>query len=206
MLAAFLITVMIYQKRIQRMERSGRRPRFRAARPGSAERLDERLVKPGEGVEELPALPLQPGHHGVVLVRPALPDVKLPRLQDLDVIYAGYRGRHLVAEIGIFGPLDGALDDALHDRGGVGNRYLLGTWVVITAADAPGVQHERLNLVVVEQLEHPVAHVGHIAREERVGARHAQELALLVLASGGRARRLAEHEIGRRLVTVEPGQ
>src|ERR1700736_4744910 len=74
-----------------------------------------------------------------MLVRPALPGVKPPRLQDLDVVHARYRGRHLVAEIGVRGPLDGALDDALHDRGGIGNRYLLGTWVLIAPADTPGI-------------------------------------------------------------------
>src|SRR6266568_449155 len=150
----------------------------------SAERLDQGLVQAGEGAEKPPAFPLEPGHHGLMLARPALPGVEPPRLEDLDVVSAGDRGRHLVAEIGVLGPLDAALDDALHDRGGAGNRYLLGTGVVVAAADAPGVQHERLDLVAAKQLEHPVAHVGHVAREERVGAGDAQELALLVLAAG----------------------
>src|SRR6266567_6346192 len=163
----------------------GRRPLPRGVRGDgsprgqSAQRLDQGLVETGEGAEELPAFPLEPGRHGLVLARPALPGVEPPRLEDLEVVHAGYRGRHLVAEIGVRGPLDGALDDALHDRGGVGNRYLLGTRVVVAAADAPGVQHERLDLVAVQQLEHPVAHVGHVTREERVGAGDAQELALL---------------------------
>ena len=63
----------------------------------------------------------------------------------------GDRGRHLVAEIGVLGPLDGALDDALHDRGGARNRYLLGIRVVVLPlagrADPPGVQHEGLDLI-----------------------------------------------------------
>ncbi len=47
-----------------------------------------------------------------MLVRPALPGVKPPRLEDLDVVHARYRGRHLVTEIGVLGPLDGALGEA----------------------------------------------------------------------------------------------
>jgi hypothetical protein len=66
-------------------------------------------------------------------------------------------------------------------------------------------EHEHLQLVAVEQFQHPVAHVGHVAGEERVGARDAQELALLVLAAGRGAGGLAQHEVRSGLCPVEPG-
>jgi hypothetical protein len=37
----------------------------------------------------------------------------------------------------------------------------------------PRIQGERLDLVAVQQLQHPVTHAGHVAREERVDARDA---------------------------------
>jgi len=68
--------------------------------------------RPGKELRNSFPLPLETGHHRVMLVRPALPGVKPPRLEDLDVVHARYRGRHLVTEIGVLGPLDGVLGEA----------------------------------------------------------------------------------------------
>jgi hypothetical protein len=59
----------------------------------------------------------------------------------------------------------------------------------------PGVHEVDLDRVAVEQLEEPVALQPVPEREERVGAGHAQELALLRLAAGAGPGGLAEHEV-----------
>src|ERR1039458_1538536 len=71
---------------------------------------------------------------------------------------------------------EGAGDDGLHDRGGIRDRDLLRARVVGAAADPARVEHEHLHLMAVQQFQHAVAHVGHVPREERVGAGDAQEL------------------------------
>src|SRR5215469_12269985 len=85
---------------------------------GLTDGLYDGLVEAGERGEVLPALPLHPAHHGVVLGGPALPGVQQPRLENLRVIHAGDRLGDLVAEVGVAGPPDRALHDGLHDRGG----------------------------------------------------------------------------------------
>jgi hypothetical protein len=66
----------------------------------STQRLDQGFVQAREGAEEFLPLPLKPGHHGLVLVGPALPFVEPAGLEDLDVVHARDGGGHLVAEVG----------------------------------------------------------------------------------------------------------
>ena len=55
---------------------------------GSADGLDDRFIQAWERGEVLPALPLHPLHHGVVLAGAALPGVQPPGLEDLPLVVA----------------------------------------------------------------------------------------------------------------------
>ena len=142
-----------------------------------------------------------------VLVRAAGRLVQPPRLQDVEVggVDARHAGRDLVAEVGVGLPLDGALGDRLDDRRGVRDQHLLRALYVVLPAHPAGVHDVDLDRVALEQLQEAVALVVVVHREERVGARDAQELALLVLAAGRGAGGLAEHEEGRGLRALQLG-
>src|SRR5215469_4292516 len=71
---------------------------------GLTDGLYDGLVEAGERGEVLPALPLHPVHHGVVLGGTALPCVQAARLEDLRVVHAGDQLGDLVAEIGVICP------------------------------------------------------------------------------------------------------
>src|ERR1044071_6616376 len=70
----------------------------------SADGLDDRLVQAGERGQVLPALPLHPLHHGVVLGRAVLPGVQSAGLEDFRVVHARDRRGDLVAEVRVAGP------------------------------------------------------------------------------------------------------
>ena len=126
-------------------------------------------------------------------------------MSDVFLVDARHRCGDHVAEVGILAPLDRPLGDALHDRGRVLDPHLLRALVLLGAADAAGVHQIDLERMLLEQLEEAVALQVVRHREERVRARHAQELARLVGAARARALRLAEHEVGRCARPLELG-
>src|SRR5436190_11000864 len=184
------------------------RPRERPI-PRSSERRDladgrDDLVRQArEAGQELGALALQPLDVRVVLVHASRALVQLARLEHLVVVDARYRGGYEVPEIRVALPLDRSVCDALDDRRRVLDADLLRALVVVTAADASGVQEIHLERMLLEQLEEAIALQVVRHREERVRSRHAQRLSGLVRAAGGRAFRLAEHEKGRCLRPLE---
>ena len=140
-----------------------------------------------------------------VLGAPPLGFVETPRLQLLDVVEAGDRGGHLVAEIRVLLEHDRALRDAGDARGGVRDPQLLGPVVAVLAADPSGIQEVGLDRVRGQQLQQAVALQTVGQREERVRSRHTQELAFLGGTSRGGARGLTEHEERRRLLLGQLG-
>ena len=117
---------------------------------------------------------------------------------------SGQRHGDLVAEIRIGLPLDGALGDRLDDGARVRNRHLLAALVLVLAADAAGVEQVDLEVAAVHELQEAISLLLVTEREERIGAGDAQELACLLRAACRRPARLAEHEIQRCLLAVEP--
>src|SRR5580658_22290 len=61
----------------------------RVPRERLAEGFHQQLLQAWEGADEFLMLPLEPGHHRTVLLRPDLPGVKRPRLHDLGAAHSG---------------------------------------------------------------------------------------------------------------------
>src|SRR2546428_13265697 len=80
----------------------------------SRNRVDDLGTQPWEALQVGATLRLEALHDVAVLVPPALPRVELAWLQDLLVVDPRDAGGHLVAEIGVGLPRDGALGDRLH--------------------------------------------------------------------------------------------
>ena len=140
-----------------------------------------------------------------VLLGPALTLVETARLEQLDVVDPRHRLGHQVAEVLVLGERDAALGDPLHAGRRVRDLQLLGTVVVVLAADATGVQQVRLDRMRREQLQDAIALQPVREREERVRPGDAQEDAGLGGAAGARARGLAEHEVRGGLLLRELG-
>src|SRR5205807_2680375 len=137
--------------------------------PGSGNRLGDLRPQPRELLQVLAALAPEALDQGAVLVDAFLSLIEPHRLQDLDVVDAGQRGGHLVSEVGVALPGDGALGDGFHHRARVGDGHLLAALVVGRAADAAGVEQEHLEAAAVQQLEEPVALLLVQQREEGIG-------------------------------------
>src|SRR6476619_7193883 len=163
--------------------------------------LDDLGRQAGEGLEVCGPLGLEAGDAVGVLGLAPLRRVEPARLEDVDVGVVDPRDPpgDAVAEVGIGLPLDRPLGDPLHDGRGVRDQHLLGALVAVAAADAAGVQDVDVDRVQREQLEEAIPLEVVREREERVRARDAQELALLVRAARRRARGLAQHEERRGL-------
>src|SRR4029077_18548876 len=109
--------------------RCGGVPRESGLRDGG----DELVAEAREAPQELGPLGLEALDQGPVLVSAALLLVQTARLQDLWLVDPRHRGRDEVAEVRIAFPLDRALGDALHDRGGVLDPHLAGALVAFGA-------------------------------------------------------------------------
>src|SRR5215211_5794891 len=189
----------------------GTKRRGRSRAPGASgrdrllgDRLDDVVTEGRVLLQVLRALGLQLLDDLPVLVGAAELLVELLRPQDRVVVLdARHRPGHVVAEVRIFGPLDLPLGDRLDDRGAVLDPDLLRALDGVGAAHAAGVHQVDVQVVLAHELQEAVALVVVVGREERVGARDAQELAGLLGAARARALRLAEHEVGRGLLGVQ---
>ena len=144
-------------------------------------------------------------HPLFVLVDPPHPLVQLAGLEDLDVRNARDAFRYLIAEVRIFRPGDGAFGDRFDDCARVLDGDFLAALGPVTTADAPGVHEIDLEGTRLVQLEEAIALLLVPKGEERIGPGDSERLSHLVLATGRGALRLAEHEVGRRVRRVEPG-
>src|SRR3954470_9008882 len=171
----------------------------------SADRVDNLVGERRVLLQVLDTLGLERLHDLRVVVRAALRLVELLGTQEgrVGVLDAGHLRGDLVAEVRVLGPLDRALGDALDDRRRVLDADLLGSLALVGAADASRVHEVDVEPVLAHQLEEAVALVVVVVGPERVRAGDAQELAGLLGAACRGALRLAEHEVGRRLLGIQ---
>src|SRR5205823_12430458 len=100
---------------------------------------------------EFDPISLEPADDRGVLLGSLRSLIQASGLQDLGVTDVGDGDRHLVAEVRIGLPADGALGDRLHRSPGVLDLDLLGAWPIGPASDTAGVEEEDLEAARIQE-------------------------------------------------------
>src|SRR5262249_17659875 len=153
----------------------------------------------------LETLVLQPLDRTVVFIQTPLSLVELARLQYLVIftVNSNNSRRDLIAKIRIFLPLNRSFCNTLHDCRRMFYTNFTGSFVFVPSAHATGVHQIDFHRRRFEQLPKTIALLCVLEWEKRISSWNSEEFACLCGASGRRASRLTQHEVGSCLVSIQ---